>query len=123
MKQHRNRRSLILIAAAGVATLAMTQAQQPSLRVLSPENGATVGGPNVELRMDVRGVELTPRESSNSAYVQLKLDELPPVKSYTDTFTFQGVAAGNHMVRIELRRGDGSQLNPPVRAQVRFSVR
>lgn len=123
MKQHRNRRSLVLIAVAGLATLAMTQAQQPSLRVLSPENGAAVDGPNIELRMEVRGVELTPRESSNSAYVQLKLDELPPVKSYTDTFTFQGVAAGNHMVRIELRRGDGSHLNPPVRAQVRFTVR
>jgi hypothetical protein len=120
---HPANRRLLLIIAAGFCALAMTQAQRPSLRILSPENGAVVEGRNVVLRMEVEGVELTPRQSSNSAYVLLKLDDNPPVKGYSDSFTFQDVSAGNHMVRVELRRGDGSQLNPPVRTQVRFAVR
>jgi len=116
-------RRLVFVGLAALAALAMAQAQQPSLRILSPENGTAVTGPNVELRMEVKGVELTPRESSNSAYVLLRLDDAPPVKAYSDSFTFQGVAPGNHMVRVELRRGNGSELNPPVRTQVRFAVR
>jgi len=112
-----------LATAAAVATVAMGQAEPPSLRVLSPENGAVVENRNVELRMEVKGVELTPRQSSNSAYVQLKLDDAPPVKAYAESFTFQGVTPGNHMVRVELRRGNGSEMNPPIRSQVRFAVR
>lgn len=127
----RTQRLLLYVALGGLTalatglaiTLAMAQAEAPSLRVISPENGAVVETRNVELTMEVKGVELTPRQSSNSAYVQLKLDDAPPVKAYADSFTFQGVAPGNHMVRVELRRGNGAEMNPPIRTQVRFSVR
>jgi hypothetical protein len=123
MKQLPDRGSFPVVVVAVFLLLAMAQAEEPSLRVLSPENGAVVSGRDVELRMEVKGVELTPRESSNSAYVLLRLDDAPPVKAYSDSFTFQGVAPGNHLVRVELRRTDGSQLDPPVRTQVRFAVR
>jgi hypothetical protein len=113
----------VLLVVVALATLAMAQAQQPSLRILSPAEDATVAGRDVVLRMEVKGIELTPRQSSNGAYVLLRLDDAPPIKAYSDSFTFQGVAAGNHLVRIELRRSDGSPLNPPVLTQVRFSVR
>ena len=118
-----DRRAFLLVAAVGLVALAMAQAQPPSLRILSPENGVVVAGPDVELRMEVKGVELTPRRSGNGAYVMLRLDDTPPVKAYSDSFTFQGVTPGNHVVRVELRRSDGSQLSPPVRTQVRFAVR
>ena len=118
-----DRRSLAYVAAAALTALALTQAQQPSLRILSPQDGAVIAGGNVELRMEVQGVELSPRQSSNTGYVQLRLDDAPPVKAYADTFTFQGVAPGNHLLRVELRRSNGSELNPPVRTQVRFAVR
>jgi len=113
----------VLLVVVALATLAMAQAQQPSLRILSPAEGATVAGRDVVLRMEVKGIELTPRQSSNGAYVLLRLDDAPPIKAYSDSFTFQGVTPGNHVVRVELRRSDGSQLNPPVRTQVRFVVR
>ena len=123
MTQSIDRRSLAYVATAALTALALTQAQQPSLRILSPQDGAAIEGGNVELRMEVQGVELSPRQSSNTAYVQLRLDDAPPVKAYADTFTFQGVTPGNHLLRVELRRSNGSELNPPVRTQVRFSVR
>ncbi|MCH7824228.1 MAG: hypothetical protein IH849_05450 [Acidobacteria bacterium] len=123
MKQLPDRRALFLIAATGLAAVALAQAQEPAVRIVSPENGGVVEGRNVELKMEVQGVELTPRRSSNAAYVQLRLDDLPPLKGYSETFTFQEVAPGNHVVRVELRRGDGSEFRPPRRTQVRFTVR
>lgn len=117
-----DRRALFLVAIAGLAMVAMRQAQEPSVRVLSPENGGVVGR-NVQLQMEVKGVELTPRPSSNSAYVLLRLDDAPPVKAYSDSFTFQDVSPGNHQVRVELRRSNGGAFSPPVRTRVRFTVR
>ena len=123
MKRLPDRRALLLIAATGLAAVALAQAQEPAVRIVSPENGGAVEGRNVELKMEVQGVQLTPRRSSNSAYLQLRLDDLPPVKGYSEIFTFQEVAAGNHVVRVELRRADGSEFQPPRRTQVRFTVR
>ncbi len=123
MKQLPDRRALLVIAATGFAALALAQAQDPALRIVSPENGGVVDGRDVELKMEVKGVELTPRRSSNAAYVQLRLDDLPPLRGYSETFTFQDVAPGNHVVRVELRRADGSEFRPPRRTQVRFTVR
>ena len=118
-----DRRVLFLVAIAGLAVVSMAQAQEPSVRVLSPENGGVVDGRNVELRMEVQGVKLTPRQSSNAAYVLLRLDDAPPVKAYADSFTFQDVSPGSHLVRVELRRNNGGAFSPPVRTQVRFTVR
>ncbi len=118
-----DRRTLFLVAIAGLAMVAMRQAQEPSVRVLSPENGGVVDGRNVQLLMEVKGVELTPRPSSNAAYVLLRFDDAPPVKAYSDSFTFQDVSPGNHQVRVELRRSNGGAFSPPVRTRVRFTVR
>ncbi|HEX9697891.1 MAG TPA: hypothetical protein VGD06_00395 [Acidobacteriota bacterium] len=109
-------------AVAALVALALAQAPEPALHIVSPADGGAVSGGNVVVRMQVAGVELTPRRTGNAAYVLLRLDELPPVKGYSDTFTFQDVAAGSHLVRVELRRADGSAFNPPVRSQVRFTV-
>lgn len=97
--------------------------QEVGIRVTSPENGDSVEGPDVELWMQVTGVELTSRRSGAGGHVLLRLDDHPPVKSFTERFTFQGVSTGNHVVRVELRHTDGSSFSPPVRAQVRFAVR
>lgn len=116
-------RALLLIIAISITSLAFAQDPGPSLRILSPEDGASVQGRNVELKMEVRGVELSPRRASNTAYALVRLDDAPPLKAYADTFTFQDIAAGNHVVRVELRRSDGTAFQPELRTQVRFMVR
>lgn len=114
--------AFLSLAGATSAPLAVQQ-EEVAIRVTSPDNGDQVEGPNVEIRMAVEGVELTARRSGAGAHILLRLDDHPPVKSSTDRFTFQGVSAGNHVVRVELRHTDGSAFNPPARAQIRFTVR
>ncbi len=123
MRHFTDYRALIVVIVVSLVSSAAAQDQGPSLRILSPEDGATVQGSNVELRIRVTGVELSPRQASNTAYALLRLDDAPPLKAYADTFTFRDVAAGNHVVRVELRRSDGSAFQPALRSQVRFAVR
>lgn len=123
MKHLPDRRVVLLIVAASLTAVAASQAQRPAVQIVSPDNGAAVEGRNVVVEMRVQGVELTPRRASNGAYLLLRIDDAPPVKSFTSKFTFQDVQAGNHLLRCELRRSDGSAFDPPVRTQVRFTVR
>ena len=116
-------RWLLLVGVLGFAVAAAAQGTRPQIRVLAPRDATEVAGPNIEIRMQVRGVDLAARRSGPGAYILLSLDDGPPMKSYTDRFTFQGVDAGDHILRAELRRTDDTGFNPPVRAQVRFSVR
>ena len=118
-----DRGAVLLIIVASLTATAASQAQEPAVRIVSPGNGAVVEAQNVVVEMQVQGVELTPRRTSNAAYVLLRMDDAPPVKSFTSKFTFQDVSTGNHLLRAELRRADGSTFNPPARTQVRFSVR
>ena len=124
--------SLIAIAMALAMALASpiwsavaesSQDTQPRVRVVSPVEGARVVGPDVEVRLEIEGATLSPRRSRMGAYLLLRLDNAPPVKTFTDNFTYKGVGAGNHTLRVELRRNDDTSFDPPVRAQVSFSVR
>lgn len=106
----------------GALAIAALQSSQPSLRIVAPEANERVSGTDVEVILEVRGAELVGRASSAGAYVLLQLDQLPPVKCYSNRFTFQGVSEGGHLLRAELRRADGTSMDPPVRARVRFTV-
>jgi len=114
---------LVLVSLFMVAPAETSQEGQPSIVVLSPEQDGQVAGPDIEVRMEVDGVTLSPRRSRVGAYVLLRLDNAPPVKTFTDNFTYKGVSAGSHTLRVELRRNDDTSFDPPVRTQVRFTVR
>ncbi len=114
---------LVMASLFLVAPAETSQERQPQISVLSPVQDAQVAGPNVQVRMEVEGVTLSPRRSRMGAYVLLRLDNAPPVKTFTDNFTYKGVSAGSHTLRVELRRNDDTSFDPPVRTQVRFTVR
>jgi len=119
-------RTVFLLAMASlflVAPAETSQEGQPRISVLSPVQDAQVTGPDVEVRMEVEGVTLSPRRSRMGAYILLRLDNAPPVKTFTDNFTYKGIGAGTHTLRVELRRNDDTSFDPPVRTQVRFAVR
>jgi len=109
--------SMALVAGA----LPVRAAQTPSVRILEPANDSTVAGPDVRVRLEADGVELGSRGRSG-AHVLLRLDEMPAMKSYAERFTFRGVAAGTHRLRVELRRPDGGGFEPAVTASIEFTV-
>ena len=114
---------LVLASLLLVAPAETSQDGQPRISILSPVQDAQVAGPDVLIQMEVGGVTLSPRPSRMGAYILLRLDNSPPVKSFTDNFTYKGVNAGSHTLQVELRRNDDTSFDPPVRAQVRFAVR
>ena len=96
-------------------------AQEPSLRIAQPEAGATIAGPNVRVVLTATGVILGGSDRSGG-YVLLGVDDLPPVRCYSDRFTFQGIEVGEHRLRAELRHPDGRPFEPPVASEVVFTV-
>lgn len=97
-------------------------AQQPAaVRLLAPAAGETLAGPDVAVLLETEGVVLGGR-ASDGAYALLSLDGSPAVKSYSHRFTFRNVVAGEHSLRVELRRNDGAPFSPPAQATVRFRL-
>lgn len=93
----------------------------PQLTILEPAEGARVSGPDVVVRLKAEGAIIGGR-SRNGTHVLLRLDELAPVKSYAEQFTFRGVDPGRHRLEAELRRTDDEPFDPPVAAVVSFSL-
>ena len=106
---------------AGDGAEAIGLAQEASLSIESPSPGSTVAGSEVAVKLRVHGAVLGER-SRNGAQVLLHLDRYPPVKSYSESFTFRGVGAGAHRLVAELRHADGTPFEPAVRASVSFKV-
>ncbi len=103
----------------GASTIGL--AQEASLSIESPSPGSTVAGSEFTVKLQVQGAVLGER-SRNGAQVLLYLDRYPPVKSYSESFTFRGVDAGEHRLVAELRHADGTPFEPAVRASVSFKV-
>ena len=118
---HRSKVPFAVCLMASLATVAASPLPQPSLQIIQPEDGSSISGPDVTVRTEVVGVELGSR-SRSGAYLLLRIDSLPAVKSYSERFTFKGLARGEHELRAELRRSDGRPLEPAVMASARFSV-
>jgi hypothetical protein len=111
----------VIVIAAAAITLGVVGQEAPSIRIVSPEDGSTVPGPEVEVELRATGVALA-GEPGTGGYALLRLDDLPPVRVYSESFVFQGTGSGPHVLRAELRRTDGSRFEPPATDEVRFAV-
>ena len=113
--------ALAFFVALMAGTPTVTATQTPSVKILEPASESSVAGPDVRVRVEAEGVELGSR-GRDGAHVLLRLDEMPAMKSYAERFTFRGVTAGKHRLRVELRRPDGAGFEPAVTASVEFTV-
>jgi hypothetical protein len=95
--------------------------QTPSVKIAEPAMDSAVAGPDLRVKVEAEGVELGSR-GRNGAHVLLRLDNMPAMKSYAESFTFRGVADGEHKLEVELRRPDGGGFEPPVIARTTFTV-
>jgi hypothetical protein len=97
---------------------------QPSFTIRAPAEGQVVG-PSVNVVLDVKNIILvgpTGNVNPNRGHFHLFLDNMGEIEGPQISFTYSNVTAGRHAIRVELRRGDHSQFDPPITKNVSFIV-
>jgi hypothetical protein len=112
----------------------------PQVRIVAPAEGEEVDGPNVTIRLEASGIDIVPAgdTASGTGHHHLYLDTdlapfdvpIPAVPGQvihmgdgSSSYTFEGVAAGEHRVIAVVGDGVHVPLQPPVVDTVLFTVR
>lgn len=112
----------------------------PEVRIVAPAQGEEVEGPDVVVQLEVSGIDIVPAgdTASGTGHHHLYLDAdlapfdvpIPAVPGQvvhmgdgSSSFTFEGVAPGEHRVIAVVGDGLHVPLQPPVVDTVRFTVR
>ncbi|CAN5139121.1 hypothetical protein BH23CHL1_BH23CHL1_07240 [soil metagenome] len=109
-------------------------AQEAQLVIVQPNNGATIEGTSFTVEFTTTGFERVetdvPLEEAGQrpetnepgvGHVHLWLDLWPVVVVDSgDSYTFENVPAGEHLLRVELATNDHSAVSPPVSEEIRF---
>jgi hypothetical protein len=113
---------LVAIAVSAPAVPAGTTAG-PTVRVVSPRPGSTVTGSRVVFRVAPVDFTITAQATAvkpNEGHLHVTLDKRPFVALYTPRFVFKGVAAGPHVLKIEVVNSAHKPIRKPI--IVRFST-
>lgn len=123
-------------------------ASEPTVAITAPTEGATVAGPDVEVRIAVEDFTFTPKEGvarrsapmlplwlqalpsasahtpgeAANGYVEFKLDGAIVAEEAAVAHTIAGISAGEHTIEVELLWPDGDAFYPSVEAEVTFTV-
>ncbi len=107
-------------------------AGNPSLIVSSPTSKQQVVGNSVMVKLTVNNFNLTDYKThskvvSGQGHVHLWLDQTKTdpasaVKIFTDSYTFENVKPGSHVLTAELVNNNHSSLVPPVTSKIEFTT-
>jgi hypothetical protein len=111
-------------------------AQGPSLTIVSPAEGATIGGASVTVEFKVTDLKIVPstvlvaefgrRPETNrpdEGHLHLSLDLFPLVIwERASPYVFKDVPLGEHLLKVELANNDHSSRTPPVIKEIRFKT-
>lgn len=131
MRPHLNCFIALLLA---FGLLGPAVAQETTLTVKSPTEGATINGMTVQVDFNVQGITFVPssvplaeagkRPDANrpgEGHLHLILDLQPVVVwERAEPYVFTSVPAGEHQLTVEVAQNDHSSLTPPVTQQIRF---
>ncbi len=98
--------------------------QKPSFVIEKPKQGETINGPNMEVKINVKNLELVPPSLSpkqGKGHIHFWLDSVRQV-SYEPFFTFTGVTTGDHNIRVELVQSNHTSFDPPVEKSISVHV-
>ena len=130
--------ALLLVVLAG-PRVAPLQAQQPSIQITAPTNGATITGP-VTLSVGIGGVTVKPAaEGDPNAYHYHALVDVNPatvvqagqplptgqaniIHTADLTLSIPNLAPGPHTITVILTKTDHVPLNPGIQDTVQFTV-
>lgn len=117
--------------------VSLSSAQEaPTVRILSPQEGATLTGPDATIQMEAIGVTIKPANGNRTpgeGHYHLYLDTDPQLTSETpigqeavhtaqNSYTFKALAPGKHTVTVVLADGQHIPFDPSVTAKVSFTV-
>ncbi|NIK91626.1 T9SS type A sorting domain-containing protein [Mangrovimonas sp. CR14] len=95
----------------------------PSLAILSPSDGESVVGPDVDVELSVQNFEVGATDAGLDGHIHYSLDAGGTVMVYdTDPIALTGLADGEHTVDVWLVDNTHTPLDPPVEASVTFTV-
>lgn len=97
-----------LVSLVGTTALAGHHTIEDSWKITSPTPGATVTGPDVTLTIDPGKVVVTKpgAKVSGEGHWHFFVDGKEVGKGPTNSFTYKGLAPGDHTLRVELAYGD-----------------
>lgn len=107
----------------GLATFIAGTSTAPTLAIIYPANGSTTttGDFNMTFAITNFNVATAGNGDGHFHYFINGVDQGPEYVS-TGSIAISGLAAGAHVLRMELRNDDHSPLNPPVFSEVNFTV-
>lgn len=91
----------------------------PSVRIVSPQPGATLRQDGIQVRYQVQPAQNTPVPPSPNFVV--RMDERDPVQTQDTETTFTGLRPGKHTVIVDLVDANGIAI-PGSRTQVEFTI-
>lgn len=94
-------------------------AAPPSVRIVSPQPGATLQQDGIQVRYQVQPAQNTPVPPSPNFVV--RLDERDPVQTQDTETTFTGLRPGKHTVTVDLVDANGIAIAGS-RTQVEFTI-
>src|SRR5262249_10820704 len=108
----------------------------PQVTILSPEDGATVQGDSITVRVQLKNFKQVPApvplselgkhpelNRPGEGHVHLKLDLNPiVVLDKGDTYTFTNVPLGSHTLEAYLSNNDHADLSPVAEYEVEFKT-
>ncbi len=97
----------------------------PTLRLIVPENGATVPTGTVKVAVETTGLEFVMPSNTNVAgqgHVHFTLDDRPFIMSVEKEAEFEDVEPGTHRLVAELVQNNTDSFDPPITQEVEFVV-
>jgi hypothetical protein len=134
------KRPFAILASALALSAACSRDAAVSVRILAPQEGAAVAGPDVTVRLEARGIEIAPvadaRTGTGHHHLFLNVDAVGPGEPVPvgqegiihlgggqSEHTFTGLAPGSYRVIAVIADLAHVSLDPLATDTVRFTVR
>ena len=112
--------------AAPAAKPSAASAPAPTIRLVTPLQGAEVVAGNVEVKVDTTNLEFVMPSNTvvpGQGHVHFMLDSQPVKMSAKPDYVFEGVGPGQHTLKAELVHNDAKPFTPPIEEEITFLVK
>lgn len=110
---------------AETGAAASAPATPPTLKLVAPQDGATVPAGDLTVNVEATGLKFSMPSNTNVAgegHVHFTLDDRPFVMSITPDAVIEGVEPGTHTLEAELVQNSTESFDPPVREEIAFTA-